>query len=43
MRARNLYDLAKEISHKHGYDWTDPRTGRTHPAPKKPKAKKKNG
>lgn len=31
--ARDLYDVAREVCHKHGIDWTDPRTGITHPAP----------
>jgi len=30
-----LFDVAREITHAAGFDWTDPRTGKTHPAPKK--------
>jgi hypothetical protein len=29
----DLYEVAKRVSHDHGYDWTDPRTGEKHPAP----------
>jgi hypothetical protein len=34
----SLYDVAREVCHKHGMDWTDPRTGEKHPAPKGDKA-----
>jgi hypothetical protein len=36
-----LYDVAREVCHKFGMDWTDPRTGKTHKAPKKPKRKRR--
>jgi ribosomal protein L37E len=29
----NLYDVARQLCHKYGMDWTDPRTGVTHPPP----------
>lgn len=32
--TRDLYELAKEICHKHGLPWTDPRTGVTYPPAK---------
>ena len=32
-RIPELYEVAKHLSHELGYDWTDPRTGVTHPAP----------
>lgn len=36
MMVRDLYDVAREISHQFGYDWTDPRTGKTYKAKRKP-------
>lgn len=33
-RRGDLYEIAKEVCHKFGMDWTDPRTGETHKAPK---------
>lgn len=30
-----LYDVARDVCHEHGMDWTDPRTGKTHKAPPK--------
>lgn len=30
-----LYDIAKGVTHESGFDYTDPRTGETFPAPKK--------
>ena len=32
---KKLYDVARDVCHEHGMDWTDPRTGTTHKAPKK--------
>jgi len=29
-----LYDVARKVCHEFGYDWTDPRTGITHKAPR---------
>jgi hypothetical protein len=31
-----LYRVARDICHEFGMDWYDPRTGKKHPAPKKP-------
>ena len=28
-----LYEVAREVCHAHGFDWTDPRTGVTYPPP----------
>lgn len=37
-----LYDIARITSHEFGLPWTDPRTGKTHQPPQKPrKAKRK--
>lgn len=30
-----LYEIARDICHKRGLPWTDPRTGVTYPPPKK--------
>jgi hypothetical protein len=30
---RDLYDVARQVSHGFGFDWTDPRTGELHKAP----------
>lgn len=35
--SRDLYDVAREICHKFGFNWTDPRTRITHKAPRKRK------
>jgi hypothetical protein len=32
----SLYDIAREVCHYHGVDWTDPRTGKQWPAAKPP-------
>jgi hypothetical protein len=29
-----LYDVARQVCHAHGLDWTDPRTGVTYPPPR---------
>jgi hypothetical protein len=29
----NLYDIARDVTHQAGMDWTDPRDGKTWPAP----------
>jgi hypothetical protein len=29
-----LYEVAREVCHAHGMDWTDPRSGKKWPAPK---------
>jgi hypothetical protein len=31
----SLYDIARDVCHQQGMDWTDPRTGKTYAAPKK--------
>jgi hypothetical protein len=31
----DLYDVARDCCHEQGMDWTDPRTGKTYPPPKK--------
>lgn len=31
----DLYDIAREVNHKHGFPWTDPRTGVTYQPPEK--------
>jgi exoribonuclease II len=36
-RKEKLYGVARAINHEFGFDWTDPRTGRTYPAPEKAK------
>jgi hypothetical protein len=36
-----LYDVARQVSHEAGLPWTDPRSGRTHPPPKKARTKKR--
>jgi hypothetical protein len=38
---RDLYDVARQINHEYGFDWTDPRTMVTHKAPKKKRPKKR--
>jgi hypothetical protein len=35
-----LYAIAKQICHEFGLDYTDPRTGKKYPAPKKKRVKK---
>lgn len=35
-----LYEVAKDICHDMGWDYTDPRTGVKYPAPKKVESKK---
>lgn len=43
--TKTLYDVARDVCHKFGVPWTDPRTGKTYPPPKKApkkKAKKQN-
>jgi len=30
-----LYEIAREITHRFGHPWTDPRTGVTYPPPKR--------
>jgi len=30
-----LYDVARDVCHEQGMDWTDPRTGIKYPPPKK--------
>jgi len=32
-RAKNLYDVARNVSHDFGMPWTDPRTGITYQPP----------
>ena len=34
MAPRDLYDVARKVSHHFGMAWTDPRTGRTHHPPR---------
>jgi hypothetical protein len=36
-----LYDIARQITNDMGMTWTDPRNGKHHPPPAKPKAKRK--
>lgn len=31
----DLYAVARRIAHQHGFSWTDPRTGKTYPAPRR--------
>ncbi len=33
-----LYEVAKQTCHEFGLPWTDPRSGKTYPPPKKAKA-----
>jgi hypothetical protein len=37
MKTITLYDIARQVTIKHGYDWTDPRTGMTYKARRKSK------
>lgn len=32
--TKTLYDVARDVCHKFGVPWTDPRTGKTYPPPK---------
>ena len=40
-KPKDLYDVAKAVTHSIGAAWTDPRTLKTHPPPKRRKAKRK--